>query len=122
MKILLINPPEERALQCYTAPLGFLWLSSVLEANGFETSVIDGDLMRYDFKELLVRVREENPQIVGIIATSHTSYHAMQTARLIKHEFPTTTIVVGGAHFSLPAEDTLRHSPGWRLLPCFLLS
>jgi len=109
MQILLINPPEERSLQYHVPPLGLLWLSSVLEADGFETSVIDGDHMGYDFKKLLVRVREEEAQIVGITATSHSRHQAMQTARLIKHELPATTIVVGGPHFSLTAEDTLRH-------------
>ena len=110
MKILLIVPPAEYVAKTNMAPLGLLSMSSVLEAYGFETIVIDCIAMDYDFKKLRALISKESPEIVGITATTYSRHEALKSAKLVKNENPNSIVVVGGVHFSFTADDTLKHT------------
>lgn len=109
MRISLIVPPAEHATKSNQPPLGLLYISSILEENGFETSVIDSSIMGYDFERLKQVIYRENPTVVGITATTYSRHEAIKTAKLVKNNIPDSIAVVGGPHFSFTAADTLKH-------------
>ena len=109
MKILLIVPPVEHTTKSNQPPLGLLYISSILEENGFETSVIDSGIMGYDFEKLKQVICKKKPVIVGITATTYSRHEAIKTAKLVKNNIPDSIVVVGGPHFSFTADDTLKH-------------
>lgn len=109
MRIQLIVPPAEHATKSNQPPLELLYISSILEENGFETSVIDSSIRGCDFNRLKQVICKENPMVVGITATTYSRHEAIKTAKLVKNNIPDSIVVVGGPHFSFTADDTLKH-------------
>jgi radical SAM superfamily enzyme YgiQ (UPF0313 family) len=117
--------------------LGLLYLSSSLNENGFETQVLVGDTMadvtptffvsmksyteKWDdyrknieddcdnvvWSRIEKTVREFNPSIVGITATTPIVHSAAKVASIVRRVNPEISIVMGGAHATLCTDAAL---------------
>ncbi|MEM2703441.1 MAG: radical SAM protein [Candidatus Bathyarchaeia archaeon] len=121
LDVILIHPPTNfsmpreaiSALPSYHIGYGMLHIASTLLASGFKVSVwnleeafhLDGITSR-KFSEIIEGV---DCKIVGIeLNWLHFSKGAIQTAKIIKKIRPDITIIVGGTHATLFADQIVR--------------
>jgi len=110
MNILLINAPLEKreTYKSFSPPLGILYLAAVLEKNGFEVEIIDGDQENNCFEAINLKISNNKPDIVGISAMTPTFLNAVLTAQQIKQLNPDSLLVLGGYHPTFNAERILK--------------
>jgi anaerobic magnesium-protoporphyrin IX monomethyl ester cyclase len=93
-------------------PLNLLYLSTAAKRAGYETSLHDA-MSRFDeLDEIVARVREEQPDLVGIPSITATVPAALATARSVKRACPSAQVLVGGVHPTFMAEEMLRDAAG----------
>ncbi|MBU1998866.1 MAG: radical SAM protein [Candidatus Omnitrophota bacterium] len=113
-KILLIAPnnPQTTRFQMLTAgitmPLGLGYLASYLKAAGFDVSILDNSVENLSVKEVIARLSEYNPDIVGLSALTYAVPNALRLAKVVKEFNPSITVIMGGGHATALAEDLLR--------------
>jgi len=107
MRVLLIAPPwldiygNYRAaakLGCVAPPLGFAYLGGAVEAIGSECRIVDMEMEGLDAKGLMTTIREYNPDLIGITATTPVFKNAAILAGMIKKNFPDIALGIGGVH------------------------
>ena len=132
-KILLINPRNQACLMEDSGalnfgkmlPLGLAYLAAYLErleyrvevidmiAEGFENQEkLENDRVRIGLADdqLIERTRQFKPDIIGISSLfSPQDKEIKYLADLLKLNFSSTPIIVGGAHPSCASEIVLRH-------------
>ncbi len=98
MVIYLISADERKFLKAAgdRMPLGNLYLSAALKANGIEHKVID--LNHDDWEKVKEEIKREQPEMVGLSFMSPVYKQMDEIARQIKKISPLTKIVVGGFH------------------------
>lgn len=116
MKIILINPPFEEQYSVGTSksikyvlnvipPLGLAYLAAILEKNNFKVNIIDCTIE--PLGEAFKKIIYENPQIIGLTATTPTFESVKFIAQKIKADLPKTMIVIGGAHVTAMPYQTM---------------
>jgi anaerobic magnesium-protoporphyrin IX monomethyl ester cyclase len=88
-------------------PLGLMYLSSYIRPHGYEPHIIDLKIERLDDAELVRRVRQLNPDVIGIGAFTPDLHAFHSTAQLMKRSFPSVPLVVGGPHASTDPDDAV---------------
>ena len=115
MRVLLINPPYFHAIKSTLGtsgpPLGLAYLASVARENGFKVEVIDSQAENITFQELAARIREINPDVVGITATTPMVPDAYTVAFIAKKINPNIVTIIGGPHVTFVPERTLMECP-----------
>jgi radical SAM superfamily enzyme YgiQ (UPF0313 family) len=139
MKILLIDPPFYRIFGFYNRyfPIGVSTVGTALKAAGHTVLVYDADCndnptgMDYTrlpekYRQYLNSFRDESnsiwievkktikdfePDIVGISIWTTFAASALQIARICKEVKPSCTVIMGGPHASVKAEEMLKISP-----------
>lgn len=127
MKILLIHPyvTTDNPHIVLTEPLGLACLTSYLQ--DFDVEILD--LFALGFTEIqkigplyqkglsnrnkiISFISKFNPEIIGITC-NFTSYapDTYEIARLIKDNFKDILVILGGAHVTIDAENTLKNNP-----------
>ena len=105
MKIALLLPPHslEDRYNKYMAkaggffpPLGILYLASYLRKKNHEVIVIDGTFVNR--KDMLGKITEFNPDVVGITTFTFLWSITKRVIEDIKTRFPNVFIVLGGPH------------------------
>lgn len=110
MKVLLINPSPEVFVQDQyynIPPLGLGYIAAYLESKSIECSVIDAKMEKLNRSQIVERVCEESPDIVGITAMTHEIVRANQIAADIRKKISPKAIIIGGAHATALPEETL---------------
>ena len=106
MKIMLIWPPL--AKKGRIAPLlGLAYLASCLEKVGHNVKIIDSLAMRYTLKDVEKKIKNFDPDVVGISATTQFIYEAYSIARMSKENNPNCMTVLGGPHTTVLSRKTL---------------
>ena len=119
MKALLVNPRRgsggdgapgqpKRKRKNLRYPAGLYSIAAMLGTNGIEAPILD---LEIDTLGLEAALERERPDVVGITAATANRFDAIDAARQTRRTLPEALIVVGGAHFTFTAEDTLRHIP-----------
>ncbi len=112
MKILLITPPG-RSLLSFNypiPPLGILYLASSIRKDGnHEVDLLDCFAKKMSLRSLLRYIRKNSVNALGISFTTDARFAAFDTASAVKKEFPNITVIGGGPHVTVTAEDTLNH-------------
>lgn len=118
MKALLINPPLARSelknpvianLFSNAMPLGLLYIASYAIARGMEIKVIDGPAERLTLEETMRRVKEFEPDIVGLTTTTPVFHRAIETAEAVRAWSSTMPIIVGGPHITAAPVTSMLH-------------
>jgi anaerobic magnesium-protoporphyrin IX monomethyl ester cyclase len=86
--------------QTAAAPPGVLSLAASIRAAGIEVSVLDlqllADLSQVTPEDLLAKLGDPPPPVVGLSTMSNMLPFALESARLLKQAHPQVTIVIGG--------------------------
>jgi len=110
MKIALIKVPATYA-DWYKRPvLGIAYISAYLESKGFDCKVFDAYFHSWPEDELLSRVVNYKPDVIGLTAMTHEIVQASRIAFKIKKQM-NIPAVIGGCHITALPEKTLEEYP-----------
>jgi len=97
---------------CQNAGLGLPSIAPFLQEAGYEVTVHDMEVMRFNWELVSRSILNREPDIVGIGGTSLARDSIIQTARVVKEINPKIRVIVGGAHASAIPEDLLNNCNG----------
>lgn len=115
MRVLLVYPPISKTERYSSAigsaggnqtPLAIYYLASYLRRQGHPVEAIDGEARGLSARDIVARVQEFHPDLVGISSTTVAFHRALEVAGEIKRNWPELPIVLGGAHVS----SNVRHA------------
>ena len=110
MKIALVQPPPRSEFDKHWARfpgLGIAYIASSLRAAGHEIDLLDGKLAHLTVDEIVRRVVEGRPDLVGITCMTVEYPRAVQIATRIKRDRAGVPIIVGGAHVNAVGRQAL---------------
>lgn len=109
--VLLINPPVyfdkniPISLDSSFAPLGLLYLASILEKENISVSFLDVGATKETLSDILKIIKKEKPLIVGISSMTPTIQGAVTIAKAIKEKYKSKIkVCLGGSHISADPE------------------
>jgi radical SAM superfamily enzyme YgiQ (UPF0313 family) len=91
--------------------LGILFLAAITRQKGFPTVLTDASALSLTGAELLQRVEAEQPDVLGLSATTFSIFHAAAFAALAKTRLPALTVIIGGPHVSAAPHETMERFP-----------
>ncbi|MHA1130535.1 MAG: B12-binding domain-containing radical SAM protein [Candidatus Helarchaeota archaeon] len=77
-------------------PLGLAYLAAVVERAGYSVFVIDAAALNLNYSQLLARLEDINPDVIGITTNILSASHSLTLCRLIRKQFPSIKLVLGG--------------------------
>ena len=126
-RILLVQPPATSFILgdiTPNMPLGLAYIAAVLEGQGYDVRILDTLVEGWfninklsngrfqiglSFEEIKDRVRDFNPQIVGISGMFTAQWHNVtKTSKMVKAIDKNIVVVVGGAHPTATPETAIR--------------
>ena len=78
-------------------PLNLAYLAAIAENNGHAVQLIDGEAEQLNIQEIICRVNDFSPDLIGLTATTPMFHIAVEQARELKAILD-VPIVVGGPH------------------------
>lgn len=99
-EIILLRPSFQMIFSQENPPIGLGYLASYLERFGFTVHILDLSSIKITTKVLVEFIARRAPVFVGITALTAYYNSAKELARLIKKEFPSLPLVLGGVHAS----------------------
>ena len=117
MKISLINPcvnqelaygKRFKRLGAVLPPLGLCYLAGVLKKERYMVDIVDVNLLNLSHEDILKKIKEELPNVIGLYATTLGIEIAEDLAKSIKDNFPQIYVVIGGPHISGYGKDILK--------------
>jgi len=120
MNILLIVPPFGEIYNSYrhlyrrgflNPPLSLAYLGGALVKAGQNVRIIDGEAEGLSVRQLMYRIMEFSPDLIGLSCTSVDFELAERLSVLIKTKFPDVRIVIGGTHLNIFGSQVLRDAP-----------
>jgi len=106
-KVFLVSPSEKGILEDAgdRPPLGIAYIGGYLRENGHDVRLYDMNHIHID--ELVLDVKEEKPDVVGVsLYTSPLYYNGMNLGKVIKQVNPEVKLVAGGYHSTVMPEST----------------
>ncbi len=120
MKVLLVFPPislKERYKQKvgdeiggFLPPLGLCAMAAVLLEEGHEVEIMDCPVNNYIQSDVVKKVRQFKPDMVGIAAVTSLYDKTMAISKTIKEKFPSILVLIGGPHTKLNPEKILKET------------
>ncbi|MFC1631920.1 B12-binding domain-containing radical SAM protein [Candidatus Omnitrophota bacterium] len=120
MKLLLIQPPNINTVFCecperfqgevgFYPPLGLMYIAAYLQKfSNHQIEILDAFVEKLSYLQIKEYIKNHNPDVVGISATTFSLVDAYKTAQQIKQTKPDTLVILGGPHLSLYPEETLK--------------
>ena len=123
MKVLLIAPPIRESLLSglddgmpkkiakefgLYPHLGICYIAAVLRENNIGVKIIDIEAERLSKSQVIAKIREINPDIIGITSMTFTFLYALNLAKEIKLNL-SVPIVFGGNHVSIYPREAISH-------------
>ena len=90
--------------------LGLGYLASNLIKNGHEVFIFDMEFKKMNQKEILSKLKEIKPEVVGVTATTPNYSSALDIACIVKEFDRRITTVIGGSHISAVPIETIRET------------
>ncbi len=117
MDISLILPPlslDDRYGQRHLGniggnlpPLGLAYIAAFLREKKFSVDIIDGTVGNLSEKEILEKIKKQQPKVIGFSAMTFTFPRMALFSKKIRKNFPDTLILIGGHHATLLPEQVL---------------
>ena len=114
--ILLINPAYThtegsiwREVASNYPPLGLAAAAALLEKHDIPVSILDLKVEHFSSDKLASKIREINPQIVGISAITPTINEAWHIAEIAKKTLPESLVVFGGTHATVMPQECIEN-------------
>jgi radical SAM superfamily enzyme YgiQ (UPF0313 family) len=114
VKVALVQPPPRSEFDKHWARfagLGIAYIASSLRAAGHHVLMLDGKLAHLTVDDIVQRVRDGRPDMVGITCMTVEYPRAVQIATRIKRDRADLPIVVGGAHVNAVGRQALEEGP-----------
>lgn len=110
MKILLVQPPvaEKDITSFMYPPMGLISLAATVRQAGHEVAIHDCNLYAQSFNQVLAKIRETKPDLIGITAMTVNISQGLDLAKRVKKISPKIITVVGGVHATVAPEHVLR--------------
>lgn len=125
MKIVFVQPMltgEERfgsfakmKKESEYPPLSLCYLAAMTKKHGYETSIIDFQVLDVNVEEAVRMIISEKPDVVGITSTTVSIQHAAELAKTVKKTDGSILTIIGGSHISALAEETMKMFPQFDL-------
>lgn len=77
-------------------PLGLAYLAAAVEQAGHEIIVIDAAALNLNYSQLITRLKNETPDIIGISTNILSAAQSLVLCRLIRKQVPSIKLVMGG--------------------------
>jgi radical SAM superfamily enzyme YgiQ (UPF0313 family) len=121
VRIVLVNPPFQARVRRIAQttlgpPLGLAYLASSLRAAGHDVRIIDANALGLAPDASARTALEQQPDLVGVTATTATIHVASAVATAVKRLRPDVTTVVGGPHATALPSRTLAEFPAFDLV------
>lgn len=120
MKTLLLRPFVDSTVGI-SPPLCIMYLSSFLKSKGLKVKLIDNlidrqTISRFNVKNkavqnLLGKIKDYNPDIIGMTLFSGELTEIAMLCKLIRKEFESVYIVLGGPHPTTMPDETMKDIP-----------
>ncbi len=116
MKVLFINPPYTnfegmKNSAGHTIPLNLAYLSSYLKSKlNCEVKMLDCEADGLGYKEIEERIRDYEPEIIGITTLTPPMKHVLKITGISKKINPNCKVVLGGVHPTALPEQTLKET------------
>lgn len=120
MKTLLLRPFVDSTIG-NAPPLSIMYLSSYLKSKGQEVKLIDECVDRTDIKAFSVKDRnirrlldfisDYKPDVIGMTLFSRELKDIADLCKLLKREFKSSSIVLGGPHPTAMPGETIEQIP-----------
>jgi len=99
---LVYAPSKHKVSAIFSLPC----LGGYLKRQGVDVSVIDAPLSGYGVSETLDRLRQLNPDVIGIsIPFTLLVHESVEFMKLVRAAFPDTLLICGGVHPTLVPMD-----------------
>jgi radical SAM superfamily enzyme YgiQ (UPF0313 family) len=89
-------------------PNSLLYIGASLEQAGHEVVVVDPLVRDLSLHELMAKIREARPDLVGLYMTTDSRFNAFRLINEVKRVLG-VPVMAGGPHPTFCADDTLRH-------------
>jgi len=114
--IVFVSPPltlrerygVDRQSGGETMPLGLAFLAGVTRREGYETYIVDAEVLGLTPEGASEAIMLHNPDVVGFTAVTISVHHAATVARLIKNIDNKVITLVGGHHISAVPIETMK--------------
>jgi anaerobic magnesium-protoporphyrin IX monomethyl ester cyclase len=116
MRIALVQVPPRSEFDRHWArfpSLGIAYVASSLRAAGHTIELLDGKLDGLTVDDIVTRVRDKPPDLVGITCMTVEYPRAVEIARRIKDERADVQVMVGGAHVNAVGPGALEEGEGF---------
>ena len=116
MRIALVHPPPRSEFDKHWArfpALGIAYIASSLRAAGHDIELLDGKLDNLTIDQIVNRVRDRPPDLVGITCMTVEYPRAVEIAGRIKDDHSEVPIMVGGAHVNAVGRQALEEGDGF---------
>jgi len=116
LRIALVQPPPRSEYDQHWArfpSLGIAYIASSLRASGHSINLLDGKLAGLTVDDIVARVGEDRPDLVGITCMTVEFPRAVEIARRIKRVHAGVPVVVGGAHVNAVGRQALEEGEGF---------
>ena len=110
MKVLLVSPPTESALRRIMGttgpPLGLAYVASMVK-DEHDVKIIDSIAEGYGKEDVATIIRNFDPDVVGLTATTSMMPDAYEIAKIAKEVNENVKIILGGPHATFMPERTI---------------
>lgn len=119
MKVLFINAPFIDGIVADMSdyfdgpsgaypPVGIMYMAAYLRENGYpEVQILDANVPMLSYEQIRERVRQIQPDVVGITTMTFNLISVLKIAEEIKAILPKTIIALGGPHVTIFPRETL---------------
>ncbi len=115
MKILFINPPytnfegiAESAGHMMPLSFGYLAAYARKRMESLEFRILDAEALGLTYEEIVNKIAEFDPHVVGITAPTPAVEHVFNIAKIVKEYSDRIYVVLGGVHPTVMPEQTLK--------------
>jgi len=119
MKIALIFPQNQFSCQISTLkaqeknmgvfpPLSLAYVAAVIEKEEHEVCIIDNNALHLDNQELIHKIKNFSPDILGFTVTTYTWHETVNCINFLKQKI-NIPVILGGHHVSFYPQETISH-------------
>lgn len=91
--------------------IGVAYVAAAFVRAGADVGVVDSPAEQLGLDDVMRRVSEFRPHVVGFTASTYQIHEAAGVARAVRERFPDARIILGGYHASALPERTLNEFP-----------
>lgn len=122
MRVLLVAPPwldiygdfkAAAKVGCVSHPLGLAYLGGAILASGHDCRIVDMESEGLTEDDLDHIIREYEPNLIGLSATTPVFQNAKVLAGRIKERCPDIPIAIGGVHSTVVGRQVLEECPAF---------